>query len=54
MSDHAENVREYYRRQGDARTIERIIKLLDQQSKFLERGDFRKDLLIALIKGEQK
>jgi hypothetical protein len=31
ISDHAERVREYYRKQGDARTIERLIKLFEQQ-----------------------
>jgi hypothetical protein len=45
-TNNAEQVREFYRRQGEQRERERIIKLL-----YLQKLDKAKEL-IALIKGE--
>lgn len=63
MSDHAENVRNYYRRQGAQSEQERIIKLLEAQiydstikglSWIPDGSELTKADLIELIKGEQK
>lgn len=53
----AESVREFYRRQGEARERERIIKLLEQEeTERLGQGGITEALtihsVIALIKGE--
>ena len=53
MVNHAERVREFYRKQGSDRELERIIKLLKEVA---ERGDgwISWSDAIALIKGENK
>ncbi len=54
----AEKVREFYRRQGELREQNRIVKLLENQS-FIWMGEkqliqISRDDLISLIKGENK
>jgi len=70
MANTAENVREFYRRQGEEREQARIVELLEKaqnqtvhvidptifKSKQIKIicNTIRSDLLIALIKGENK
>lgn len=55
----AESVREFYRKQGEERERERIIKLIiancnDGLGEDLVPGGCQHDVIIALIKGENK
>jgi hypothetical protein len=54
MIDHAESVRNFYRKQGAKAEQQRIIKLLEQEDKYTEHGQFNRKFFIALIKGESK
>lgn len=50
----AEQVREFYRKQGEKRERERIIKLLEESACCQDECSFHEELtnMIALIKGE--
>jgi hypothetical protein len=50
----AERVREFYRRQGEAREQERIINILQEENGAVPAGWDYLDWIIALIRGESK
>jgi len=53
-TNNAEQVREFYRKQGEERERERIIELLENQHNFDQIFLDAVDQVIALIKGENK